>query len=969
MVSTDVVKNNYDSDLEKLRLSYPNNVSVCFLNINSIRNKVNDIMSFINKSVDIIILGETKIDSSFPISQFAIDGYKTPYRLDVSHNSGGVLVYVNENIPSRILNRVKIPEDIQVIPFELNLRKRKWLILAVYKPPNQSHDYFFRYIKCLLDNYLCSYNDFLIIGDFNLQPNNKIMQEFFQLYQCNNLVKEPTCFKSVINPSCIDLIITNRKMCFQHTKTFCTGISDHHQLVYTMFKSTFKKLQPKKYYYRSFKNFQVETFSNQLALGLRNCHDFTLFNGIFSDVLNFHAPLKTKILRGNHKPFVTKELRKAIMVRSKLKRISQIVKTEDSIRKYKEQRNRVVNLNKKAKVNYFKNNNIDNNKASLWNICKPFLSEKSGNSNERIFLVENDEILSDNLILANTFNSYFTNIVSTLKVAKVPSPLIFCSSVDPIESIICKYSTHESVVKIKNHIPKTGEFRFKPVTPNDVTRIINAMNKKKKTSGDIPTHVLKSHLMLFKDSLTDCINNSLFDSDFPSCLKLADITPCFKSGDTTSKSNYRPISILASLSKVFEKIIYEQIMSFIEPKLNRLLCGFRKKHGTQHALFLLIKRWQDCIDKGGIIGSLLMDLSKAYDCIPHDLLIAKLEAYGFSHSSLKLIYSYLTDRKQRVKLGSTFSEWLEIILGVPQGSILGPLLFNIFINDLFLFIVETEICNFADDNTLYACDTSVENVLNRLNNEASRTVNWFKMNAMVANPDKFQFLLVGVKSFAEQYVLVGDVKVFASESVKLLGVHIDKDLKFDKHIRLICSRAKNKCFALSRIRTFLNVQNARLMYNAFIMSNFSYCPLIWMFCSKTNNNLINSVHKKALRIVYNKYDLSLNQLLEIDNGCSIHLRNLRFLMVEVYKSLNKLNPEFMWDLFSLKNISVRLRCNKILKLPISSSKHKCTNTIVYRACSLWNSLNNDTMNASNLSIFKSSLKSWSGAKCFCKLCK
>ena len=793
-----------------------------------------------------------------------------------------MLVYVNENIPSRRLNKFIIPDDIQIIPFEIKLRKCKWLILAIYKPPNQSHNYFLKCVMNLLDFYLACYTDYILIGDFNLQPESNSIKNILELYKCSNLVKSPTCFKSTENPSCIDLILTNRKMCFQHTKTICTGISDHHRLVYTMFKSTFSKLQPKKLQYRSFKRFSSDEFSTCLSNELRNCYNLTSFNDIFCTLLDKHAPLKTKILRGNNKAFVTKELRKAIMIRSRLKRIAERNKTPDSIRLFKQQRNYVVNLNRNIKRKYFSKIDISTNENnSLWKICKPFLSDKSGNLNERIILVENDNVIADNPTLANTLNEYFTNIITSLNIPSwdISFP---CSSLDPIELAVKKYSSHPSILKIKNHFPQDGlKFQFHPVTPDDIIKIVGSMNTKKKTSGDIPTSILKTFITSFNGSLTDCINNCIFESDFPQYLKNADISPCFKKGDPTDKSNYRPISILSAISKVFEKILFEQIITYIEPMLNKLLCGFRKKYSTQHALFLLLNRWQKCIDKGGIVGSLLMDLSKAYDCIPHDLLIAKLEAYGFSRGSLKLISSYLTKRKQRVKVGSIFSEWLEIVFGVPQGSILGPLLFNIFINDLLLFILETELCNFADDNTLYACDTSLEKVLIRLTKEASNTINWFRINFMVANPAKFQLIIIGAKSNDNPYVIVDNKKVMASDTVKLLGVYIDKNLKFSEHIRHISSKARSKCFALSRIRNYLTLDSAQLIYNAFILSNFSYCPLIWMFCSKMDANKITKVQKKALQIVHNRFDLGLSQLLELDGSPEIHLRNLRFLMVEV----------------------------------------------------------------------------------------
>ncbi|XP_065652867.1 uncharacterized protein LOC136080182 [Hydra vulgaris] len=249
-------------------------------------------------------------------------------------------------------------------------------------------------------------------------------------------------------------------------------------------------------------------------------------------------------------------------------------------------------------------------------------------------------------------------------------------------------------------------FKFHKTTPNDFSKIIDSMKINKKTSGDIPTYMLKSYIKYFRVSLAKCIIKAFLMGYFLPLLKMADVVPCFKKSDPTDKSNYRPISILRALSKVFYLIIFEQIQAFIEPRLN--MCGFRRGYGTRHTLFILLKKWQKSLHKGNIIRSMLMDLSKAYNLIPHDLLIVKLEAYGFSHESLKLLLSYLSDCKQRVKLGSSFSEWLGVSF---EGSILGPIFLNKFINDLFLFIKNSEICNFADDNTFYVCDNNLESVV------------------------------------------------------------------------------------------------------------------------------------------------------------------------------------------------------------------------------------------------------------------
>ena len=376
--------------------------------------------------------------------------------------------------------------------------------------------------------------------------------------------------------------------------------------------------------------------------------------------------------------------------------------------------------------------------------------------------------------------------------------------------------------------------------------------------------------------------------------------------DPSDKANYRPVSILPLVSKVFEKIMYDQLYKYIVRFLNQLLCGFRKAHSTQHALFRLLQKWQKELDSEGFIGTILMDLSKAYEYLPHDLLIAKLEAYGLGNGSLNLLLDYLSFRKQRTKVGSAYSKWSNIRRGIPQGSILGPLLFNIFINDIFMIIEQSDICNFADDNTLYSCGKSLADIKENLVSDTKSILNWFRLNSLKANPGKFQFMILGDKSHHKHELKINSIKVEASDDVLLLGITIDKKLTFKQHVENLCRKAQYKLHALRRIRKFLTIEKAKMLGNAFIDSQFNYAPLLWMFRRKIIYSKIEKIHHRTLKVIYRSNDTYENLLLQ-SNAVSVHQRHLRFLMIEIYKSISQLNPQFMWSFFTHKDIPYNLK--------------------------------------------------------------
>ena len=309
------------------------------------------------------------------------------------------------------------------------------------------------------------------------------------------------------------------------------------------------------------------------------------------------------------------------------------------------------------------------------------------------------------------------------------------------------------------------------------------MNKSKCTpKNTIPVFVIKDNKDLFSRKLLIDFNHAIEQGIFPQNLKLAEVTPVFKTEERLDKSNYRPIGILSAISKIFERLLFSQINAYMDSKLSIYQCGFRKNMSAQHCLLLMIEMWKKCLDKKDKAGLLLTDLSKAFDCLNHELLIAKLDAYGFGYKALKLIHSYLTGRLQRVRINSKYSSWIVIMSGVTQGSILGPLLFNIAIADLFYFCNDSSIVNYADDNTPYACEKDISSVILRLKDDSKRLMNWFRQNGLKANPNKFHLILN--EPYDNSYIEIGPNKIYNSKCEKLLGILIDGKLSFENHVDL-----------------------------------------------------------------------------------------------------------------------------------------------------------------------------------------
>ncbi len=407
---------------------------------------------------------------------------------------------------------------------------------------------------------------------------------------------------------------------------------------------------------------------------------------------------------------------------------------------------------------------------------------------------------------------------------------------------------------------------------------------------------------------------------------------------------------------------------FFENLLSPHLSGFRKAHDCQSVLLRLIETCKTSLDKNYIYGALLTDLSKAFDCLPHKLLIAKMKAYGFDTQSCLLVASYFNERKQRVKVSGMKSEWLNILKGAPQGSLFGPFAYNVHSNDLLYLINEScDVYNYADDNTVGCSGNDNVEVMNKLSHVSNIMIQWFQNNLMKANPDKFQLIVFNPRSTNIPSLTISGNVIQSQPIVKLLGVNLDIKLNFSNHIHEICQKAGRKVNVLSRLCRTLDVKGKSMLFNAFVLSQFNFCPTVWHHCSIKDMKKIERIQFRALRFIHNDFTSTYAELRGKSDRPLLYVERLRVIATEVYKCINKMNPTYLHDMFYVKDQAYAMR-NTNVNLPKYNTVRYGKLSIKYEGASLWNSLDHNVKASMSLKMFKENIAKWNGPKCACSYC-
>ena len=559
------------------------------------------------------------------------------------------------------------------------------------------------------------------------------------------------------------------------------------------------------------------------------------------------------------------------------------------------------------------------------------------------------EEISEPMSIANVLNEYFANIGPKLA-AEIPS------------------DNNKSNCSTDNGCINEGineSFYLEPICQDFVLKQIQGLATNKATGCDnCPVRLIKLAAPVIVHQLTCLINRSITTGTFPQKWKKAKVTPIHKGGDVSEPSNYRPISVLSIFSKILERAVFDQLYKYMNLNkfLNQYQSGFRPLRSTSTALINITDDWLNSFDNGEITGVVMLDLKKAFDTVDLDILIHKLKLYGIDRKGIKWFTSYLQDRSHFTSIQGNSSTSIPIRCGVPQGSIIGPLLFIIYINDLPNNVSNCKVSMYADDTALYYASKDINELVKVINDDLINVTAWLNKNKLSLNVNKTEVILLGTKSRLRNLphndinININGTPLSRVKKCKHLGVIVDENLSWSDHIDQVRKKALSGMHVIRKVKNIIPQSTRNLLYNTIVSSHFDYCDVVWGNCGVTLQEKLQKLQNRSARIIRN-VDWSVPSSVNLKelNWISLNAKRRQHDAIMMYKIINNHVPQYLTNKFNIVNSGYALRrSNMSVSIPMPKTK-SLKRSFSYRGATTWNSIQANIQNAPSVQCFKKNI--------------
>lgn len=809
-------------DMVKILARQKQGIKLCHINAQSINNKIDEFrVTFENSGVDVVCVSETWLNKNTPDSLVSLMGYKI-YRADRRTRGGGVAIYVRKGILCRLVSESMEDEGIEHLFVEINTNDEKLLVGCVYRPYSNIS---LVNLNAKLETITVEYTEVIIVGDFNsnLLSESTLRDNMAVFGLSPTNITMPTHFTASSN-TLLDVFFVSDMAKVQLYDQLSASCFSKHDLIFLSY-DFFAKPDEHKYSFRDFNNIDYNVLQHNFELSEWNR---IYYMSSVDDQLGFledniiklydlSVPLKTRIQRFKSRPWFNAQIKYLIHERNYAYQLWKRFKTEVFRENFRQARKDVNAEIKRAKFEYFTNRfSRCIGTKQTWQIVKEIGHAKSTRTH-------------DILISANEMNESFINL-----------------------PIVTPDHFHNER-QLANSVQSSNTFEFACVSQNDVLSCCLAVKSNAVGYDNVDPKFVKLILPQLLPYITHLFNTVLTSSCFPKCWLHAKIIPIPK-----SKNEYRPIAILPYFSKVMEKLMYFQMLSHLSDNklLSKHQSGFRPKHSCITALIDVAENIRQDVDVGKLGILILLDHSKAFDTVDHCILSSKLRhLFNYTDTAVQLVQSYLQGRSQSVFMENDISDPLPLTRGVPQGSILGPLLFSCYVNDLPTQLEYCKIHMYADDVQIYlgAKLDSIDDAVREVNYDLQKIQDWASANGLCLNPLKSKCLVIHGRTRKHNFdvnIVLNGRQIKVVQSVKNLGIIFNNTLTWSNHINSIVGATYGKLRALWATQSFTPQRIRLLLAKSQLMPSLLYGCELFSCCDSVSKRRLNVIFNNICRYVY-----------------------------------------------------------------------------------------------------------------------